>query len=89
MQRLLMAGVDDVTLLWDGDDAGRDAAERTAKRIQSQVRVHIAELPEGKDPDQLPVAQVQSIVRQAVPYGELSHHLQRAGLVEQRRRAAR
>jgi len=87
--RLLMAGVEDVTLLWDGDAAGRDAAERTAKRIQPQVRVRIAELPEGKDPDQLPVAQVQEIVRRAVPYGGLSHHLQRAGLMEQRRRATR
>ena len=57
LQRLLMAGVDDVTLLWDGDSAGQDAAERTAKRIQPQVHVRIAELPEDKDPDQLPASQ--------------------------------
>jgi hypothetical protein len=80
LRRLLMIGVEEVVLLWDGDAAGRNAAERTAKRIQSQVRVRIAELQEGKNPDQLPSDQVQAIVRRAPLLGDVRRQLRKAGL---------
>ena len=86
LQILLAAGVDEVVFLWDGDKPGRDAAERAAERIKERVRVRIAELPDGKDPDELPIPHVKAIVARALPYGGLQQQLTRAGLLARRRR---
>jgi hypothetical protein len=89
LQILLAAGVDEVVFLWDGDTPGRDAAERVAERIKERVRVRVAELPDGKDPDELPIPHVKAIVARALPYGGLQQQLTRAGLLARRRRRVR
>ena len=80
LRRLLRRGVEEVVRLWDGDPPGREAAERVAKRIQTQVRVRVAELPDGKDPDELPLARVQDLVEGAPLVGDLRRTLAKAGV---------
>jgi hypothetical protein len=77
---LLLRGVEEVVLLWDGDPPGRQAAERVAQRIQAQVRVRVAELPDGKDPDELPLSQVKDLVQGAPLVGDLRRRLAKAGV---------
>jgi hypothetical protein len=81
LRRLLRRGVEEVVLLWDGDDAGRTAAERVARRIHTQVRVRVAELPDGTDPDELPLSQAQDLVRKAPLVGSLRRTLAKAGVI--------
>ena len=42
-----------VTLLMDGDAAGRQASEEIAKRLVRKLHVRIVDLPDGQQPDQL------------------------------------
>lgn len=54
-QALLLAEAspDEVIVMLDGDEAGREAAGKVAQRISSFASVRIAHLPDGKDPDEL------------------------------------
>jgi DNA primase len=52
-EHLLVGRFQRVTLLLDGDDVGRKAAEEIAARLIRQVHVRIVEPPEGKQPDEL------------------------------------
>jgi hypothetical protein len=60
--------------------AEAEAAEQVAQRIQSQVRVRVAELPDGKDPDELPLSQVKDLVQGAPLVGDLRRRLAKAGV---------
>jgi DNA primase len=52
--RLLKRWVEDVTILYDGDAAGRKAADRASDVLaEAGLRVKVAPLPEGDDPDTL------------------------------------
>jgi len=61
-ERLLVGHFKRVTLLLDGDDAGRKAAEEIARSLIRRVHVRIAELPEGKQPDQLNQEQIGALL---------------------------
>jgi DNA primase len=52
-ERLLLEQFTKVTLMPDGDNAGRGAAEAIATRLVHKVHVRIADVPDGKQPDQL------------------------------------
>lgn len=52
-QAELLSRREQVTLLLDGDTAGRRAARELAKRLELAVDVRIVELPRGRDPDDL------------------------------------
>jgi DNA primase len=52
-EELLLGRFAHVTLLLDGDDAGRNAADEIAKRIIRRLFVRVLELPDGKQPDML------------------------------------
>lgn len=80
LRLLLRRGVEDVVLFWDGDPPGREAAERVATRIQAQVRVRVAELPDGTDPDERPLARVKDIVEGALLVGDLRRMFTKAGV---------
>lgn len=51
-----------VTLLLDGDRAGREASVRLAQRLAPVVRVRIATLPWGRDPDDLEAGELRQLV---------------------------
>ncbi len=52
--KLLKRWVDEVTVLYDGDSAGLKAADRAADVLgEAGLRVRIAPLPAGEDPDSL------------------------------------
>jgi 5S rRNA maturation endonuclease (ribonuclease M5) len=51
-----------VTLMLDGDQAGRRAAEVMAKLLRPKVRVHQVELPNRVQPDQLSAAEINVLV---------------------------
>lgn len=65
----LLRGAGRVVLALDGDDAGRQAVGRAIERLLPlEIDIYIAQLPDGKDPDDLARAGDWSrIVEQALP----------------------
>ncbi len=59
---LLLSRFASVTLLLDGDQPGRHAAEVMAKLLTPKVRVHQVELPTRVQPDQLSSAEINVLV---------------------------
>lgn len=62
----LLAERERVTLLLDGDDAGRRGAEAATRRLAGAVAVDIVTLPDGADPHDLnatPIARPASTIR--------------------------
>jgi len=59
---LLLSRFASVTLMLDGDQPGRHAAEVMAKLLTPNVRVHQVELPNGVQPDQLSSAEINVLV---------------------------
>jgi len=51
-----------VTILLDGDEAGRKAAEGIASRLIHKLHVRIIDLPDGKQPDQLSIDELAQIL---------------------------
>jgi DNA primase len=51
-----------VTILLDGDEAGRKAAEEIASRLIHRLQVRIIDLPDGKQPDELPAEELTQIL---------------------------
>ena len=59
---LLLSRFASVTLMLDGDQPGRHAAEVMAKLLAPKVRVHQVELPTHVQPDQLSSAEINVLV---------------------------
>ena len=59
---LLLSRFASVTLMLDGDQPGRHAAEVMAKLLTPKVRVHQVELPTRVQPDQLSSAEINVLV---------------------------
>jgi len=71
--RLMKRYSTNITMLFDGDDAGRNAAEKATRIAMKQaVRPKIAMLPAGKDPDDLikesGVDALKSLMADAKPF---------------------
>ena len=63
-RRLLAEYFGEVVLMLDGDEAGRNAAEEIADRLQRVVfKVKTIELDRGVQPDQLSTEAIQNILR--------------------------
>lgn len=65
-ERLLVENFDHVLVLLDGDEAGRQASREIGARLIHKLFVKVADVPEGKQPDQLPVEQLLTLVRVAL-----------------------
>ena len=59
---LLVSNFGQLVLLFDGDDAGKKAAEDCLKRLAKRAFVHLIELPEGRQPDQFSTEELRLIV---------------------------
>jgi DNA primase len=59
---LLLSHFASVTLLLDGDQPGRRAAEVMAELLKPKVRVHKVELPNRMQPDQLSSAEINFLI---------------------------
>ena len=62
---LLLSHFTRVTLMLDGDETGRRAAEVIAQLLKPKVSVHKVELPKCVQPDQLSSAEINVFVGQA------------------------
>lgn len=62
---LLLGHFASVTLMLDGDDRGRHAAEAIAQLLRPTVPVHKVELPNHVQPDQLSPAEINVLVGSA------------------------
>jgi DNA primase len=58
---LLQEHFDQVTLMLDGDNAGRRAAAMIAARLVTKVAVRVVEIPLGSQPDQLGADQIHCL----------------------------
>ena len=56
-----------VTLMLDGDQAGRRAAEAIARLLWPKLRIRQIELPNGVQPDQLSSAEINVLIGPANP----------------------
>jgi DNA primase len=51
-----------VVVLLDGDEAGRRAAGQIASRLVHKLWVRALEVPDGKQPDQLSIEEIQGLL---------------------------
>jgi DNA primase len=61
-ETLLLASFREVVLMLDGDEAGRWATRRVAARLRGRISLHIAEVPSGRQPDQLSSEEIEQIL---------------------------
>lgn len=59
---LLTRHFQSLILLLDGDAAGRHAADQIAQSLPSKIPVHRIDLPEGRQPDQMPPAEIHALL---------------------------
>lgn len=62
-EELLVRNFQRVTLLLDGDQAGREAAKEIAQRLMAKLWVRVVAVPEGKQPDQLSTAEITALLK--------------------------
>ena len=62
----------DVILCYDGDFSGRRATQKLAEQISSYCNLLVAVLPEGKDPEDLTIRELRQVLRDALPFFEVS-----------------
>lgn len=68
--KLLKRWAEDVTILYDADEAGQKAAERAVGLLRNEgVRVRVALMPQGEDPDTLLRKAGPAAVRRAIEGG--------------------
>lgn len=65
---LLFSHFAGVTLMLDGDEPGRRAAEVIAQRLKPKMPVHQVDLPDCVQPDQLSSARINNLVGPALAY---------------------
>jgi DNA primase len=61
-EQIITARFKRVTILLDGDEAGRKAAEEIASRLIHKLHVRIKDLPDGKQPDEFPAEELAQIL---------------------------
>jgi DNA primase len=61
-QLALLASVPKLTLLFDGDPAGREGARTLADRLKGTSQTRIVLVPDGLDPDDLDDLALRSLV---------------------------
>jgi DNA primase len=59
----LVAQFRQVVIMLDGDDAGRRAATEIAGRLAHRAWVRVVDLPDGKQPDQLAIEELQQLLK--------------------------
>lgn len=64
-ETLLLARFREVVLMLDGDEAGRIATQQVVARLEGRIPVNIAEVPSGRQPDQLPSEEIERILSAA------------------------
>jgi DNA primase len=58
----LVAHFRQVVILLDGDEAGRKAVEEIAGRLVHKLWVRVVDVPDGKQPDELPAEELQALL---------------------------
>ena len=64
-EQLLRERFPKLVLMLDGDEAGRRASQQLAARLKGKVLLSIAEVPSGRQPDQLSSEEIGRILRRA------------------------
>jgi DNA primase len=66
--RLLWKYAENVVVMLDPDDAGRDAEDRVVKQLEKGAEVRVIQLPEGRDPKYLTYSDIEKY------FGGISNH---------------
>ena len=61
-EQIILARFKRVTILLDGDEAGRKAAEEISSRLIHKLHVRIIDVPDGKQPDQLSIEELHLLL---------------------------
>jgi DNA primase len=61
-EELLVKHFNSAWLMLDGDEAGWKAATECVTRMGRRMWVRLAEVPEGKHPDQLPTEEIRQLL---------------------------
>jgi DNA primase len=61
-EKLLLRQFRRVTLLLDGDEAGRQAAQEIADRLVHRLWVRIVDLPDGQQPDRMSPEELDALL---------------------------
>jgi len=64
-EQLLRERFPKLVLMLDGDEAGRRASRQLAARLRGKVSLSMAEMPSGRQPDQLSSEEIGRILRRA------------------------
>jgi len=64
-EQLLRERFPKLILMLDGDEAGRRASQQLAARLRGKVSLSMAEMPSGRQPDQLSSEEIGRILRRA------------------------
>lgn len=64
-EKALLERFDQIVLMLDGDAVGRAASRSIAARLSRRCTVTVASVPDGSQPDQLPLSAIQQLVKQA------------------------
>jgi DNA primase len=59
---LLLAHFREAVLMLDGDEAGRSATQQMVERLEGRIPFYIAQVPSGRQPDQLPSEEIERIL---------------------------
>ena len=67
LKKLKAAGLEEITIMWDGEPAAIKAAVNVALELKRYgFKTRVAVLPEGKDPNEVPAQVVREVFLQAV-----------------------
>ena len=64
-EQLLRERFPKLILMLDGDEAGQRASRQLAARLRGKVSLSMAEMPSGRQPDQLSSEEIGRILRRA------------------------
>ena len=68
-EKLLLERFQELVLMLDGDEVGRRASRQLAGRLRGKVSLSLAEVPCGRQPDQLSSEEIRRIVSRASDAG--------------------
>lgn len=66
-ERVLLQGFTEIVVMLDGDAAGRAGSRAIVARLAGKCALAVVEVPDGTQPDMLPIATIDTLLKQREP----------------------